>query len=198
MLSIGALEKIHQGVDISDPVLQVLGYKAIPGSDPTRFRIHISDGQFSTSDTILATNLNHLIGDKSLDKFSIVRVTKLVCNKVPAQPNKLVILLLEVEVITPGVRVGGRFGNPVQLEIDTKFSPAPMALCPHCHRHNHPPRAGTPPAENRRVAEIADAREATEEVVRAQASQDISYRALNDQQNGTNKKLEAANLTLGD
>ena len=48
------------------------------------------------------------------------------------------------------------------------------------------------------MAEIADAREATEEVVRAQASQDISYRPLNDQQNGTNKKLDAANLTLGD
>ena len=45
---------------------------------------------------------------------------------------------------------------------------------------------------------IADARKATEKVVRAQASQDISYRALNDQQNGTNKKLDAANLTLGD
>ena len=40
------------------------------------------------------------------------------------------------------------------------------------------------------MAEIADAREATKEVVRAQASQDISYRALNDQQNGKNKKLQ--------
>ena len=37
---------------------------------------------------------------------------------------------------------------------------------------------------------IADARKATEKVVRAQASQDISYRALNDQQNGKNKKLQ--------
>ena len=161
MLSIGALKKIHQSVDISDPILQVLGYKAIPGSDPPRFRLHFSDGQFSTSDTILATNLNHLISDQRLDKFSIVQVTKLVCNRVPAQTNKLVILLLEVEVITPGVRVGGRFGNPVQLEIDTKFSPAPVALCPHCHRHNHPPqlgsssptrpRAGSPSAEYRRA-----------------------------------------------
>ena len=48
------------------------------------------------------------------------------------------------------------------------------------------------------MAEIADAREATEEVVRAQASQDISYRALLDQLNDTNKKVDAANLTLGD
>ena len=48
------------------------------------------------------------------------------------------------------------------------------------------------------MAEIADARAATEEVVRAQASQDISYRALLDQLTGTNKKVDAANLTLGD
>ena len=161
MLSIGALTKIHQGVDISDPILQVLGYKAIPGSDPPRFRLHISDGQFSTSDAILATNLNHLIIDQCLDKFSIVQVTKLVCNEVTTQPNKLVLILLEVVVLTPGAKVGGRFGNPVQLEFDNTFSPAPGAPCPHCHRHNHPPqpgsssptrpRAGPPPAENRRV-----------------------------------------------
>ena len=143
MLSIGALEKIHQGVDISDPVLQVLGYKAIPGSDPPRFRLHISDGQFSTSETILATNLNHLISGQRLDKFSIVQVTKLVCNKVPTQPNKLVIILLEVVVITPGAQVGGKIGNPVKLELDNTFSPAPGAPCPHCHRHNHPPQLGS-------------------------------------------------------
>ena len=161
MLSIGALKKIHQGVDISDPILQVLGYKAIPGSDPPRFRLHLSDGQFSTSDTILATNLNHLISDQRLDKFSIVQVTKLVCNKVPTQPNKLVIILLEVVVITPGAQVGGKIGNPVKLEFDNTISPATGAPCPHCHRHNHPPqlgsssptrpRAGSPSAEYRRA-----------------------------------------------
>merc|ERR1712183_311831 len=48
------------------------------------------------------------------------------------------------------------------------------------------------------MAEIADARAATEEVVRAQASQDKSNHALVDQLNATNKKVDAANLTLGD
>merc|ERR1712055_1155807 len=48
------------------------------------------------------------------------------------------------------------------------------------------------------MAEIADARAATEEVVRAQASQDKSNHALVDQLNTTNKKVDAANLTLGD
>ena len=142
-LSYGALEKIHRGVDISDPLLQVLGYKAIPGSDHTRFRLHLSDGLFSTSTTILATNLNHLLSDQRLDQFSIVQVTKLVCNKVPAQPNKLVILLLEMVVITPGAQVGGKIGNPMELEFANKISPVPGAPCPHCHRHNHPPQLGS-------------------------------------------------------
>merc|ERR1719430_2821726 len=48
------------------------------------------------------------------------------------------------------------------------------------------------------MAEIADARAATEEVVRAQASQDKSNKSLLDQLNATNKKVDAANLTLGD
>merc|ERR1719268_382511 len=48
------------------------------------------------------------------------------------------------------------------------------------------------------MAEIADARAATEEVARAQASQDKSNKALLDQLNATNKKVDAANLTLGD
>merc|ERR1712106_1164777 len=48
------------------------------------------------------------------------------------------------------------------------------------------------------MAEIADARAATDEVVRAQASQDKSNKALLDTLNATNKKVDASNLTLGD
>ena len=48
------------------------------------------------------------------------------------------------------------------------------------------------------MSEITDARAATEEVVRAQASQDKSNKALLDTLNATNKKVDAANLTLGD
>merc|ERR1712142_651697 len=47
------------------------------------------------------------------------------------------------------------------------------------------------------MAEIADARAATEEVMRAQASQDKANKALLDTLNATNKKVDAANLTLG-
>merc|ERR1712079_423196 len=48
------------------------------------------------------------------------------------------------------------------------------------------------------MAEIADARAATDEVVRSQTSADKSNKALLDTLNAANKKVDAANLTLGD
>ena len=48
------------------------------------------------------------------------------------------------------------------------------------------------------MAEIGDARAATEEVVRSQSSADKSNKALLDALNAANKKVDAANLTLGD
>ena len=125
-------------MEIKDPILQVLGYKAIPDSDPTRYRLHLSDGQFSTSNTILATNLNHLISDNHMEKYSIVQVSKLVCHEVNTKPSKLVLILLEVVVLTPGAKVNGRFGNPVQLEFNDEFCPEPGNACRHCNQHNHP------------------------------------------------------------
>ena len=144
-LSYGALDRIRRGVDISDPLLQVLGHKAIQGSDHNRFRLLLSDGLFSTGTTVLATHLNQMIHDQHLEQFTIVQVKNLVCNKVPTLPNKVVIILLELEVITPGAQVGGKIGNPVKMEFDSTVSsaPAPGARCPHCHRHNHPPQLGS-------------------------------------------------------
>ena len=48
------------------------------------------------------------------------------------------------------------------------------------------------------MAEIGDARAATDEVMRAQASQDKSNKALVDTMNAINKKVDSANLTLSD
>merc|ERR1719437_110094 len=48
------------------------------------------------------------------------------------------------------------------------------------------------------MAEMNDARAATEEVMRSQASADKANKALVEQLNAINKKVDAANLTLGD
>ena len=73
-----------------------------------------------------------------MEKYSIVRVAKMVCNRVNTPPNKLVIILLEVKVVTPGSKVNGRFGNPVQLEFNDELYPEPGNACRHCNQHNHP------------------------------------------------------------
>ena len=135
MLSIGAIKRIHQGIEEDDPVLQVLGQKEIPGSNPPRYRLLISDGHFSTSSTIMATDM---IKENLMEKYSIIRVEKMVCNRVNDPTNKLVIILLEIKVLIPGAKVNGRFGNPRQLECNDEFYPETGNACQHCNQHNHP------------------------------------------------------------
>ena len=135
MLSIGAIKRIHQGTEEDDPILQVLGQKEIPGSNPPRYRLLISDGHFSTSSTIMATDM---MKENLMEKYSIIRVEKMVCNRVNDPTNKLVIILLEIKVLIPGAKVNGRFGNPVQLECNDEFYPETGNACRHCNQHNHP------------------------------------------------------------
>ena len=52
--------------------------------------------------------------------------------------------------------------------------------------------------KNHILHEIADARAATDEVMRSQASADKSNKNLVDQLNAINKKVEECNLTIGD
>merc|ERR1719369_1487264 len=48
------------------------------------------------------------------------------------------------------------------------------------------------------IAEVADVRAATDEVTRSKASAEKSHKALVNQLNDLNKRVEEANLTLGD
>ena len=63
MLSLGALQTVYQGKNEDDLVLQVLGYKQLPGEEE-KYRLHISDGRYSTSRTVLDPGINNLIWKK--------------------------------------------------------------------------------------------------------------------------------------
>ena len=144
-LTNGALARICQGEEVSEPLVQVLGHKAMQGSGQKRYRLLLSDGLYTTSFSMLATHLNNMIHDQHLELFTIVKVTKLVCNQVPNLPNRVVIILLELEVITPGAQVGSKIGNPVQMGSDSTVPSAPAtgARCTHCHYHCHPTPVGS-------------------------------------------------------
>eukprot|EP00092_Neocalanus_flemingeri_P024215 GFUD01026263.1.p1 GENE.GFUD01026263.1~~GFUD01026263.1.p1 ORF type:complete len:133 (-),score=36.16 GFUD01026263.1:102-500(-) len=127
-LTRGALARICQGEDVHEPLVQVLGHKAIQGSgqDQERYRLLLSDGQYTTSFCMLATQLNNIIDDKQLEMFTVIKVKKQICNQV-AGLTKRVVIVLDLEVVTPGAQVGSKIGNTAQMGSDGKI---PSGLSP--------------------------------------------------------------------
>ena len=68
MLSLGALQTVYQGENEDDLVLQILGYKPLPGKEE-KYRLHISDGRYSTSRTVLNPEMNNLILEQKTGKI---------------------------------------------------------------------------------------------------------------------------------
>eukprot|EP00092_Neocalanus_flemingeri_P076613 GFUD01095044.1.p1 GENE.GFUD01095044.1~~GFUD01095044.1.p1 ORF type:complete len:135 (-),score=37.88 GFUD01095044.1:89-493(-) len=110
-LTRGALARICQGEDVHEPLVQVLGHKAIQGSGQERYRLLLSDGQYTNSFSMLATQLNSMIHDKQLEMYTVIKVKKQICNQVAGQ-TKRVVIILDLEVVTPGAEVGSKIGNP--------------------------------------------------------------------------------------
>ena len=129
MLSLGALKQAHLGENEEEMVLQILGHKELPGS-PQKYRLLLSDGRYSTSRSILHPDMNNLILQSKLEKYSVIRV-KLVCNKVDAM---MVLILLNIKILIPGTRVNGVFGNPIKIECDAEF-PALENACQKCTKN---------------------------------------------------------------
>ena len=83
----------------------------------SRYRLLLSDGQYSNSFSMLATQLNNLIHENQLSQYSIIRVKKHVCN---SNLSKKVVVILELEVLKPGSEVGERIGSPINIRVDGK------------------------------------------------------------------------------
>ena len=134
-LSEGALLTICQGGTVEKPTLQVLQNKKIAGSTSDRYRVFVSDGQYSNSFSMLATQMNHLITEGKLEAFSIVRVNNHICNNVN---GKKVIILLEIEVLKPGSEVGRKIGDPLQIGADGTVSGNPAAKAANAGAQKRP------------------------------------------------------------
>ena len=134
-LTSGALARICQGEDVSEPILQVLGHKAIAGSGQERFRLLLNDGEYSNSFSMLATQLNSLVHEDKIPQFSVIKVKKHICNQVAGQ-TKRVVIVLELEVLQRGEAVGKKIGNPVTIGSDGTVPP------PNVQNQNANPNAG--------------------------------------------------------
>jgi len=121
-LTTGALARICQGEEVTEPVLQVLGNKAIAGGGTERFRLLLNDGQYSNSFSMLATQLNHLVHDNQIPQFSVIKLKQHVCNQMAGQAKRVVIVM-DLEVLHRGETVGVKIGNPVTIGSDGKVPP---------------------------------------------------------------------------
>jgi len=112
----GAIEGIMAGQQYEKPLLQVLGQKKVMGGQsatPERYRLLLSDGEQTNSSAMLATQLNDKVTSGQLDTNCIIRLDKYICNAI--QPDKRVLILLEVTVLASGAEVGSKIGNPQQM-----------------------------------------------------------------------------------
>jgi len=114
-LTQGALLTICQNGTVENPNLQILSSKRIAGSSSERYRLLISDGMYSNSYAMLATQLNGMVAENQLDDYCVVKVKRLQCN---TMQGKKVIIILEMEILRPGSQVGQKIGSPVAINAD--------------------------------------------------------------------------------
>ncbi|KMQ93699.1 replication protein a 70 kda dna-binding subunit [Lasius niger] len=152
-LTEGSLEKIMKGVDIEQPILQMLGYKKLPKSvnkdgtsGPDRYRLLVSDGQRFNSFTMLATQLNNLITDDILTEYAICKVTNYHLSSVNnGGKEKRVMLIMGIEVTVPGSKVGRKIDGAAQR--NTSDSHVSSDICTT-------PIAALSPYQNRWVIKV--------------------------------------------
>ncbi len=140
-LSGTALLTICKGGRVEKPLLQVLGLKKIG----QRWRMYVSDGQYSNSFSMLATQMNDKVGPGGIETMAVIRADNYICNdlqdrKVRRNNDYLpfglpahylfdfspcsfqVIILLDVEVVKTAAEVGSKIGNPVQISAEGNVS----------------------------------------------------------------------------
>ena len=152
-LTSGALADICRGEIVVNPIVQVLGHKAIQGSGQERYRLLLSDGQYSNSFSMLATQLNYMLHDLQLEMYTIVKIRRHITNQVMAHGKKILIIL-DLEVVQAGRHVRSKIGNPVQLGSDGSIPP----LLPVANPNSNPNNADSVSNPGERISSIKIAR----------------------------------------
>ncbi|GAB1608186.1 replication protein A 70 kDa DNA-binding subunit-like [Argonauta hians] len=142
-LTSGALQKIINGENVDKPILQILSSKKIPSSaGAERYRLLLSDSQLNYSSVMLATQLNSMMDDGTLDNLSVIKVDKYLCNTI--QNDKKVIILLDLSVVAKASEVGQKIGNPKSYRAGEAQATAPAENATNGSAHSKPTPASAP------------------------------------------------------
>ncbi|KAI0723933.1 replication factor-a protein [Cerioporus squamosus] len=97
----------------SQPTLQLLSFKKVPptggGNNVDRYRVIVSDGQHFLQ-SMLATQLNHLVEEDAISKGAVAVIEKFTCNIVQ---GKRLLIILALRVL---VKTAEKMGSPGPLQ----------------------------------------------------------------------------------
>lgn len=136
-LSKGAITRIMKGDEVDKPIVQILSIKKLAsggsaGAD--RYRLLISDGDVLSSFTMLATQLNSMVTENTIDIYAIIEISRYAMSKANTGGGhaKTIMIVLGIEVKVKGDVVKCKIGDPVNYELtvgssDTNSSSAASA-----------------------------------------------------------------------
>lgn len=113
-LTTGVIANIIEGGHPDRPIVQILTMKKIPSGTQERWRLLISDGKWSSSFAMLATQLNPKVDSGEISNNCIISLNRYVCNTV--QENKKVLIILDLDVTMSGAEVGKKLGDPTSYD----------------------------------------------------------------------------------
>uniref|UniRef100_A0A8C5C528 Replication protein A subunit n=1 Tax=Gadus morhua TaxID=8049 RepID=A0A8C5C528_GADMO len=115
-------------------------------SGPPRFRIMMNDGRHTMSYFMLSTQLNSLAEQNLLEPNCVCMLKKSVTNVL--KDGRRVIIILEIEVITPAKDVPGKLGEPTPFVEGDAFQVHALTSClRQCHTKIVPGAKILPPTE---------------------------------------------------
>ncbi|XP_041656748.1 replication protein A 70 kDa DNA-binding subunit-like [Cheilinus undulatus] len=118
-LTPGAIQALIRGIDVKNPVLQVLKMRMVPNSSgPPRFRLMMSDSRHTYASFLLATQLNYLIEENLLEPHCVCKVKRTIPNKLA--DGRLVVVVMEMEILQSAMEAGGMIGEPTPYNADGK------------------------------------------------------------------------------
>ncbi|XP_066965221.1 uncharacterized protein [Macrobrachium rosenbergii] len=114
-LTQNAIAEFHEGRRPEKPYLQILAVKKIPvpndGKD--RYRLLVSDGQWSSSFAMVFPDLGVLVESGEVDINCIIRLNRYACETVE---ERKILMITDLDVVKSGVEVGGKIGEPVRYD----------------------------------------------------------------------------------
>lgn len=117
-LSKGALKKMLDGSNVTDPILQIMQMKNIQNNmdGMTRYKVTLFDGDMTHTFGILATQKNNLVENDELKVGSVIRLEEYAANVLSKDPPKVVVILLNFEIL-------GEMDKEVAMDLQEKTKP---------------------------------------------------------------------------